>query len=85
MTVEEFRKQLETPYAWPGGYAIIGITSDGGMICIDCMVKEKENIEDSIKTETNDGWRIITFDNSSNLDSLEGELTLCEHCSEPIE
>jgi len=68
-------------HAWPGGYEVFFIASDGGVICHDCTVAEYSNIVDSIRRDINDGWRIVGAESSANID---GEIN-CGHCDGAIE
>lgn len=40
MTNQELKQAIRTKFAWPGGYELFGITSDGAALCCDCMRKE---------------------------------------------
>ena len=64
-------------YAWPGGYAVFFIASDGGAICHDCTVAEYSNIVDSIRRDISDGWRIVGAEYSSDID----DEMYCDHCN----
>ena len=68
-------------HAWPGGYAVFFITSDGGVICHDCTVAEYSNIVDSIRRDISDGWRIVGAECSANIDGG----MYCGHCDGAIE
>jgi hypothetical protein len=67
-------------YAFPGGYMILGITSDGSLLCPNCIKEEYVNIHHSTKHEYNDGWRIIGITTSAELDDHE----VCSHCNKEI-
>jgi hypothetical protein len=76
-TVSDFRRAVRMgPYAWPGGYDVYGITSDGAALCHDCMGKERRWIADAIATKDDNGWRIVGLDATCNTD---GDVT-CDHC-----
>lgn len=50
-------------YSWPGGYPIIYITEDGGIICPDCCNSEQSLIRDAWKRNDNTGgWYVVTPD-----------------------
>jgi len=69
-------------YAWPGGYQLAFITSDGALLCFDCVRKELRNVLDSIRTECDDGWRVVACDIR-----YDGELECgdyCDHCSKQL-
>ena len=67
-------------YAWPGGYAVFFIASDGGVICHDCTVVEYRNVVDSIRRDINDGWRIVGAECSANTDGA----MYCDYCDGAI-
>ena len=72
----QLRAAIRRPYAWPGGYEVLFVTSDGALLCSACVRKEYRSVSDSIRNARNDGWRVeaITLDNE-----LEGHET-CAHC-----
>jgi hypothetical protein len=72
------RDQLvESPYAWPGGYPMFAITSDGGALCHKCCKTEARSIG---STYGSDGWAITALDVN-----WEDPGLYCDHCSERIE
>ena len=38
------KQAIRDKYAWPGGYPLFLVTSDGAALCIDCGKKEYRNI-----------------------------------------
>lgn len=78
---KRLKDAIRQHYAWPGGYEIYGITSDGALLCCDCMRKEYYQIAWSRRHECNDGWRVIAL-------TLDFELygpEYCSHCNKVIE
>lgn len=67
-------------YAWPGGYPLFLLTSDGCPLCFDCAREEFSQIAYAIKYKLNDGWRIVGCDIN-----YEEKDMLCGHCGERIE
>jgi hypothetical protein len=67
-------------YAWPGGYPMFFITSDGAALCFGCAKKEAWRIIRSIRERQNDGWRVERCDIN-----YEDRDRYCDHCSERIE
>lgn len=45
--------------AWPGGYPLYFITSDGGALSFDTVRDNLRAVLDSIKTRSGDGWRVV--------------------------
>jgi len=68
-------------YAWPGGYRLFFITSDGATISFDTVRDNLANILDSIRTHRNDGWRVIACESTANCD----DDVFCDHSGDLIE
>jgi hypothetical protein len=69
-----------TKYAWPGGYPVYYVTSDGASLCASCVDKEIKTILESTLESSRDGWAVEGADinwEDSNL--------FCDHCSKRIE
>ena len=76
----EFIADLESPYAWPGGYPRFFITSDGAALSFDAAMAEKDQIIDAINEQSNCGWRIVACD----INWEDAEL-YCDHTGQRIE
>jgi hypothetical protein len=74
------RAAIRNPYAWPGGYEIFFLTSDGALLCHDCVCKEYRNISDSIRHNRQDGWNVVGI----TLDNEMEEMEYCAHCNKVI-
>ena len=75
------RWALKNPFAWPGGYNIVGITYDGGVLCHDCIRAELSNIFSSY---SGDAWHLVQFA-YTDPDDDAGEWndyspTCCDNC-----
>lgn len=46
-------------FTWPGGYPLYFVTSDGGALAFDSVRDNLRSVLDSIRTECNDGWRVV--------------------------
>jgi len=80
-TIGDFRRAIrQGPYAWPGGYPLYFITSDGAALSYAAAKAEKRNVLWSVGHKINDGWRIVGLD----INWEDPELT-CDHTGEPIE
>jgi hypothetical protein len=80
-SVSDFRRAYRNgPYAWPGGYPLYFITSDGGALSYEAAKGCRREILDSIATETNDGWRVIACE----INYEDGDL-YCDHTNSKIE
>lgn len=79
-TVEQFRNDLQNPYAWPGGYPRYFVMDDGEALSFNAAIENQELIESSIKENSNDGWRIIACEIN-----WEDESLYCDHTGEKIQ
>jgi hypothetical protein len=71
-------------YAWPGGYELFVVTTDGGLICSGCVREEYRNILDSTKKGIRDGWCVMGITNESELELYEDFCSLCSHCNKKM-
>ena len=74
------KELIRQPYAWPGGYPLYAITSDGGVLCHKCCKSEFRSIVDSIHTDSSDGWKVEAV--TVNWEDTD---LFCDHCADPIE
>ena len=67
-------------YAWPGGYPLALLTSDGGTLHIKCGRENYREVYQATRDHDDSGWRVTAvFPNWE-----DGELR-CDHCNERIE
>lgn len=89
LTNHDLKQALRTKYAWPGGYEIFGITSDGSALCCDCMRENFRSILWSKKHDVSDGWQVDAVVSAASIDSKDFidentdkySLTQCDHCT----
>ena len=67
-------------YAWPGGYQLFFITSDGASLSFASVRENFCAVLDSVKTECADGWRVIAITGEHECD----EPVFCDHSGEQI-
>ncbi len=67
-------------YAWPGGYPMFFITSDGAALHFDCVRKNLRLVSDSVRNNLRDGWQVVAVD----INYEDSEL-YCDDCSKQIE
>ena len=67
-------------YAWPGGYPLFFITSDGAALSFDSARENLPQVIWSIANGVNDGWRVVACD----INYEDGDLT-CDHSGKQIE
>lgn len=59
-TVEQFNAQLTSgAFAWPGGYPLYFITSDGGALSFESATKNADLIRAAITDKDDSGWRVV--------------------------
>jgi hypothetical protein len=76
----EYRETLRAgPYAWPGGYPLILVCDDGGILCFDCGRSEASQILRAIRGNESSGWRVIDCQTHD-----EGPDEECAHCGRAI-
>jgi hypothetical protein len=84
MTVVELRQHFHkgkaNAYAWPGGYPMAYVTTDGGVLCPSCVTKERGRILRSTHERARDGWAIDGIDIN-----YEDPRLFCDHCGQRIE
>ena len=82
MILKQLKEAIRSgPYAWPGGYPMFAIMTDGGALCFDCLRSEWREIVDAHKrSDTTGGWMVEGLD----INWESADLT-CDHCSKEIE
>lgn len=62
-TVAQLKATLRNgPYAWPGGYPMYFVTSDGGALSFKTVREEFRSIADAIQSGDDNGWRVVGCD-----------------------
>lgn len=87
--INTIKNAIRHKYAWPGGYTLFSVTSDGAALCIPCMKKEFRSILWSLKNNVSDGWKVSSIHASCELESNEyinenideHSHTYCDHCN----
>lgn len=65
-------------YAWPGGYALMLATTDGGALCPACVASEFHQIADAARNiARRSGWHPAGIICESEIDGT----ICCDHCS----
>jgi hypothetical protein len=77
---DEIKQAIRQKYAWPGGYPLFLVTSDGAALCVECGKKEYKQIAYSVRHNLKDGWQV----EGADINWEDTEL-YCDHCSNPIE
>lgn len=67
-------------YAWPGGYPLFLLLSDGECLCFKCARREYRQVSRAIREHSRDGWRVVGCD--INYNDLH---MFCARCGEHME
>lgn len=67
------------PYAWPGGYPLVLVMSDGEVLCAKCTRTEFPQIARSTIQRARDGWQCEGVQVH-----WEGSDEYCAHCNTAI-
>lgn len=83
MKTKEIKQAIRDVYAWPGGYELVAITSDGALLCMNCCKENFSSIVDNMKNGHNTGWRIdaITYEAVSPDCAPEETHCNCAQCN----
>jgi hypothetical protein len=85
-TTAQLKAALRSPYAWPGGYEIVFQTSDGALLCQQCVIGNLRSVLSSVATKHSDGWRVIACGHEATSaecarECSEDLVSHCDHCS----
>lgn len=80
-SVFDFNKAMfDGPYAWPGGYPLYFIMSDGEALSFKAVEENACLIRDAIIQKDNSGWRVVSIEVNYEDDEL-----YCSHSGDKIE
>ena len=79
-TISDFRRDIRQPYAWPGGYPMFFLTSDGEALSFAAAKSQRRNVLEAIAGGYRDGWRVVGVDVN-----WEDADLMCAHTGEAIE
>ena len=80
MSAQELKQALRAgPYAWPGGYPLYFITSDGEPLSFAAVRENYRQVLDAMRHGNRDGWGVVAI--TANWE--DGEL-YCAHTGERI-
>lgn len=79
MTLKQLAAAYKEPFAWPGGYPVYIVLSDGCMLCSKCFKSEYSQLVWDIVNECNTGWR------PAGRNVLYEGPEYCGHCSDKLE
>ena len=63
LTTKDIKRLLRSgQYAWPGGYPMFFITIDGAALSFESVCENWPLVCDSVRHDSDDGWRVIAAD-----------------------
>jgi hypothetical protein len=74
------KQAIREEFAWPGGYPLFILLSDGEVLCPSCAKQEYRQLVQATKDQDTSGWRPVAADIN-----WEDEEMACCHCNEFIE
>lgn len=77
--INALKNAIRQPYAWPGGYPVYIMLTDGELLCRDCARKEFKQIVHSTKHSIRDGWQ------AAGATILWEGTEFCAHCAKQLE
>ena len=75
MDTKTLKEAIRQPYAWPGGYQLYLLMSDGEALCMKCARSEFRALLEAMRDNDNSGWRPEAVDIY-----WEGPPMNCAHC-----
>lgn len=79
--LREAKQVARDKYAWPGGYPLYLVMSDGGALCPTCIKTEWRNIvQYALWEQPSSGWHPAGADINYEDNDL-----ICDHCGKQIE
>jgi hypothetical protein len=80
-SISDFRRAIRNgPYAWPGGYPLYFIMSDGGALSFKAAKAERRGVLEALRDNSGNGWRPVAVE----INWEDAEL-YCDHTNERIE
>ena len=85
--VKRLKEAVRTGYAWPGGYELVYVTTDGSLLCNDCVRSNWYDVLCGTKRLDRSGWGIsaICYEavDPDTTREMAGEdyISYCAHCN----
>ncbi|HEX3521279.1 MAG TPA: hypothetical protein VHT52_04240 [Stellaceae bacterium] len=80
-SISDFRRAVRNgPYAWPGGYPLYWIMSDGDACAFDVAKSKRRNMLEALRDRDRSGWRPVALEVN-----WEDATLFCAHTGARIE
>jgi hypothetical protein len=76
--IEQVKRAIREPYAWPGGYPVYTLLADGELLCRECARSEFKQIVYATRHNLRDGWK------AAGADILWEGTEECAHCNKEL-
>lgn len=74
------KEAVRWKYAWPGGYPLSAITTDGAALCMECVRKNWRNVaQETLHPSWSCGWGVAA------VDILWEGGNCCDNCGECLD
>ncbi len=73
------KNAIRHPYAWPGGYPIYTVMSEGELLCPECARQNFRQIAEATRDGLRDGWQALGAEAY-----WEGADQQCAHCGKDL-
>jgi hypothetical protein len=78
--IRQVKTAARDRFAWPGGYPLFIVMSDGGAVCPTCARENFTRIARSTRDAARDGWDAVGADIN-----WEDSDLVCDHCGAAIQ
>lgn len=75
--MRQVKTAVRQGYAWPGGYAFVGVATDGACLCHRCLKSEFKLIARATLSGDRSGWSVIGVQTAETMEESE----TCAHCN----
>ena len=80
-SINAFRAAIRNgAYAWPGGYPLFFVMSDGGALSFAAAKAERRQLLEALRNNDNSGWRPVALEVN-----WEDADLICDHTGAKIE
>jgi hypothetical protein len=80
-SISDFRRAVHNgPYAWPGGYPLYWVMSDGDACAFNVAKSERHNMLEALRDHDRSGWRPVALEIN-----YEDSDLICAHTGIKIE
>jgi len=77
--IREVKLAAREKFAWPGGYPLVVVMTDGACLCCDCARQNFAQIGRATRDGLRDGWAAAGVDAH-----MQGAPEICAHCGVEI-